>query len=445
MPAADHSCVRSGSNDKNEYRPRNPEDSLLYRTIAAHLETFLARQQERGREVPQFIEREMRAYLSCGVLACGFLRLKCESCGKERLLPLSCKGRSVCPSCCGRRMADTAAHLVDRVFPHVPARQWVLSLPFALRYRLAYDAEMVTAVLGVFIRALFGLYRRMARDYGIDQSQCGAVTFAQRFGSAANLHLHFHVIAMDGVYAPGLDGKPEFFALRPPENGEVRELAQLLAKRIPALLTRRGAGTLPPDEGESDRLARDQPWLSEVYAASVSGRIATGPEAGRRVAVGRDRVDPESIDSSASPRCAAVAGFSLHGNVAIHAEDRSRLERLFRYAARPPLSMDRSTSQRTASRAGEMSGPVRITHPFHPLFGREIDFVNRIQRWGEDWVVYRDPDEYLLWLPARWTSVEAEDPFIIVSAGRSHFRAADLIDLAALIAAFRRGEAADGV
>ncbi len=328
MPAADHSCVRSGSNDKNEYRPRNPEESLLYRTIAAHLETFLARQQERGREVPQFIEREMRAYLSCGVLACGFLRLKCESCGKERLLPLSCKGRSVCPSCCGRRMADTAAHLVDRVFPHVPARQWVLSLPFALRYRLAYDAEMVTAVLGVFIRALFGLYRRMARDYGIDQSQCGAVTFVQRFGSAANLHLHFHVICMDGVYAPGLDGKPEFFALRPPENGEVRELAQLLAKRIPALLTRRGAGTLPPDEGESDRLARDQPWLSEVYAASVSGRIATGPEAGRRVAVGGDCVDPEGIDSSASPRCAAVAGFSLHGNVAIAARDRLRLEDL---------------------------------------------------------------------------------------------------------------------
>jgi hypothetical protein len=34
-------------------------------------------------------------------------------------------------------MADTAAHLVDRVFPEVPVRQWVLSVPFALRYRLA--------------------------------------------------------------------------------------------------------------------------------------------------------------------------------------------------------------------------------------------------------------------------------------------------------------------
>src|SRR2546426_1576268 len=336
MAAADHFHVGSGSNHKNEYRPRNPEDSLLYRTIAGHLETFLARQRERGREVPQFVEREMRAYLACGVLACGFLRLQCGSCGKDRLLPLSCKGRSVCPSCGGRRMVDQAAHLVDRVFPRVPVRQWVLSLPFALRYRLAYDAEMVTAVLGVFIRALFGLYRRMARDYGIDQSQCGAVTFVQRFGSAANLHLHFHVICMDGVYAPGLDGKPEFFALRPPENGEVRELAQLLAKRIPALLIRRGVGTPPPDEGESDRLARDQPWLSDVYAASLSGRIATGPEAGRRVAVGRDRVGPESIDSSASPRCAPVAGFSLPGNVGIHAGGRLRFGRPFCYWARPP-------------------------------------------------------------------------------------------------------------
>src|SRR5438876_12251459 len=74
MAAADHFHVGSGSNHKNEYRPRNPEDSLLYRTIAGHLETFLAHQRERGREVPHFVEREMRAYLSCSVLACGFLR-----------------------------------------------------------------------------------------------------------------------------------------------------------------------------------------------------------------------------------------------------------------------------------------------------------------------------------------------------------------------------------
>jgi hypothetical protein len=53
-------------------------------------------------------------------------------------------------------MSDTAAHLVGRVIPHVPVRQWVLSLPYALRYRLAYNVGTVTAVLGVFVRAVFG-------------------------------------------------------------------------------------------------------------------------------------------------------------------------------------------------------------------------------------------------------------------------------------------------
>ena len=52
-------------------------------------------------------------------------------------------------------MADTAAHLVDRVFPEVPVRQWVLSLPYWLRYRLAYDARLVRDVLQVFVRAVF--------------------------------------------------------------------------------------------------------------------------------------------------------------------------------------------------------------------------------------------------------------------------------------------------
>ena len=52
----------------------------------------------------------------------------CDQCGADRLVPFSCKGRGFCPSCTGRRMADTAAHLVDRVLPEVPVRQWVLRI-----------------------------------------------------------------------------------------------------------------------------------------------------------------------------------------------------------------------------------------------------------------------------------------------------------------------------
>ena len=66
-------------------------------------------------------------------------------------------------------MADTAAHLVDKVFPIVPVRQLVLSLPFALRYRMAYDARLTSDVLNVFIGALFGeLRRRIPQSSGTD-------------------------------------------------------------------------------------------------------------------------------------------------------------------------------------------------------------------------------------------------------------------------------------
>ena len=85
-------------------------------------------------------------------------------------------------------MADTAAHLVDRVFPRVPVRQWVLSLPYALRYRLAYDASLVTEVLAIFTRTVFGSLIRRAREFGaVQKAQCGAVSFIQRFDSALRL------------------------------------------------------------------------------------------------------------------------------------------------------------------------------------------------------------------------------------------------------------------
>jgi hypothetical protein len=86
-----------------------------------------------------------------------------------------------------------------------------------------------------------------------------------------------------------------------------------------------------------------------------------------------------------------------------------------------------------------VTAPVRVTHPFHPLVGQEIDFVERRHNWGEDRVFYRDRQGCMASLPARWTSVEAEDPFVVVAAGRSRFRVVDLIDLAALLLKPRPG------
>ena len=64
------------------------------------------------------------------------LRVRCEDCHHERLVAFSCKRRGFCPSCGARRMVESAALLVDEVFPAEPIRQWVLSFPFQLRFCL---------------------------------------------------------------------------------------------------------------------------------------------------------------------------------------------------------------------------------------------------------------------------------------------------------------------
>ncbi len=120
-------------------------------------------------------------------------------------------------------MADTAAHLVDRVLPETPVRQWVLSLPHSLRYRLAYDTRLTSDVLRIFVRRVFASLRRRARlNWPIDDPQCGAVTFVQRFGGALNLNVHFHTLVLDGIY-DARNGM-RFRLLAPPDDDEVERV-----------------------------------------------------------------------------------------------------------------------------------------------------------------------------------------------------------------------------
>jgi len=79
-----------------------------------------------------------------------------------------------------------------------------------------------------------------------------------------------------------------------------------------------------------------------------------------------------------------------------------------------------------------------VTHPFHPLFGREFDLIDYRHCWAEDRIFYVDEAEQVRSMPARWTSAAPEDPFVVVSAGRAHFRVADLVELAAMVRAGRR-------
>jgi len=120
---------------------------VLHGIVREHLAAFLRRADEQyARPLPKYVRRAFDHYLRCGLPELGFLRLRCEECGHDRVVAFSCKQRGVCPSCAGRTMTNTAAHLVDRVLPNVPIRQWVLSLPFDLRTRAARDPSLVAAI-----------------------------------------------------------------------------------------------------------------------------------------------------------------------------------------------------------------------------------------------------------------------------------------------------------
>ncbi len=166
------------------YERRRPEDTVLYQLVQEHLETFLAQVElETGAGLPEFVKEEFDAFLDCGILARGFLRLRCAECAHEKLVAFSCKKRGFCPAC------GTAAHLVDHVIPRVPVRQWVLAFPIPLRLLFATHPHLLSPALQIVHRVISTFLIQQTGSQRTE-AKTGAVTLIQRFGSAANLNKH---------------------------------------------------------------------------------------------------------------------------------------------------------------------------------------------------------------------------------------------------------------
>jgi hypothetical protein len=273
------------------YQPRRPERSVVYQVVQKHLETWLemAHSGDGGEDsVPAYIEHEFRQYLTCGILANGFARARCDHCGHDYLVAFSCKGRGVCPSCNTRRMDETAAHLVDHVFPQVPVRQWVLSMPKRLRYFLHQDARLVNAVLRIFLAEVEAALRSCSLD-APGEARFGAVSFVHRFGSALNAHLHFHCCVVDEVFSTAEEAirfHPAFLT-----DAAIARVQQRTRRRVLKLFQRRAV-------------------LSEDATQLMLGWDHSG-------------------------------GFSLNAEVWVPSWDRAGLERLIRYCARPVFASER--------------------------------------------------------------------------------------------------------
>jgi len=246
-----------------------------------------------AQRVPAYVEREFRRYLECGILAYGFARARCPDCGHDFLVAFSCKGRGLCPSCNARRMAETAAHLVDHVFPPLPVRQWVLSVPKRLRWYLERELRAVSAVLHILLRVIEAHRRRSSG--GNAQTRFGAVSFIHRFGASLNRHVHYHCCVIDGVFEPAEEAGDI------PQSVRFRPAAELTPEAVAAIA-----------EQVRVRVLR---WFAR------SGLIEADDV--------RDMLAWEN------------SGFSLDAAVRVGAHERAGPERLLRYCARPPFALER--------------------------------------------------------------------------------------------------------
>jgi hypothetical protein len=152
------------------------------------------------------------------------------------------------------------------------------------------------------------------------------------------LNPHLHVVATDGVYVLDDSGTPVFHALPAPTQGEVAAVAWSVCEQTVALLRKQGRWT-DADPSE-DNFAQCEPLLASLYAASLTGTLAMGPNAGKRPmrlfgAAAREH------DSHDDPAPRNGYGFDLHAGVRVPAHDRAHLGRLCRYLVRPPLGNDR--------------------------------------------------------------------------------------------------------
>ena len=105
------------------FERHRPEQTLLYWLVEQYYPDFEMQWASEGRVLPDYVRQEFEEYLKCGRLEHGFLRVQCETCHAEHLVAFSCKRRGFCPSCGARRMAESAALLVDEVLPDKPMRQ----------------------------------------------------------------------------------------------------------------------------------------------------------------------------------------------------------------------------------------------------------------------------------------------------------------------------------
>ena len=167
-------------------------------------------------------------------------------------------------------------------------------------------------------------------------TQSGAVTLIQRFGSALNLNLHFHMLYLNGVY----DANGYFWPVKPPTPGDLDEITHKIAKRVSRYLERSGHLYRDAESEYLDLVPDEEDAMHGIIGASVTYRLAFGPNAGRK-ALTLQAIPTSDNRAKSSELVSKQSGFSLHAGVACKSNQRKKLERLCRYITRPAIAEQR--------------------------------------------------------------------------------------------------------
>jgi hypothetical protein len=180
------------------YRQRHPERTVFYRVLFHYFDEFVAEYEDRfEKEYGYFrpvIQDVVERYLDCGNPMCGFARIRCPSCGEERLLMFSCKTRGFCPSCHAKRREEWGEWMREELLLDVPHRQVVFTVPKMLRLFFRFKRKLLDSLCLSTVQALVKFLHSAT---GLEIMP-GVVAVIQTFGDRINFHPHIHVLITEG-------------------------------------------------------------------------------------------------------------------------------------------------------------------------------------------------------------------------------------------------------
>lgn len=205
------------------------------------------------------------------------------------------------------------------------------------------------------------------------QAKTGAVTLIQRFGSALNLNIHFHMLFLEGAISENSWGGTTFTRIKAPCHNDMVELVHTISQRIARYLERVGLVERDMENSFLNLPLDDEDSLLHLQGASVSYRIAMGPQQGQKVFTLQTL--PASNEGEYG-QLANTSGFSLHAGVFANADEPEKLERLCRYISRPAISEQRLSMTDHGKVRYELKTPYRdgTTH----VFFDPLDFIGKL-------------------------------------------------------------------